>query len=497
VRIAVDLFEPHPSPGAGPVYDPAQPEFLRMNFAASQLDMWWPSSRAVPPDGRLSFVEWSGDDGDSYPPRAEVGRYLSEGFATLRRHAPPNVAIRLCPEAVEAASPDEHGGWVLRAGGRERSYDELLISVGHGRSAFPFEPRVLAGVTAGATVAVRGFALTFIDLALALTEGRGGTFESLDHPYRLRYLPGPDEPRLIVPFTRTGRPMLAKPAASVAARLPGLGRVAAEGGARIADIGGVADLHGDLLPILAATACSSLSIARGDVTVALPITVGRWLGEAAGGVAGAGEIDARRAIEQSLRVGAGLAIPDVAWALGHTWRTLYPAVVARLGGDGLSTRDWPAFLRLARELERVAFGPSALNAAKLLALIDAGRIDLGHLRDVAPAADSVIDAVLPGPGLEGDDSLLGDLVRGGHARVAAGRRGLEVTPNGSCRGRDGSITPGLAAIGRPTEDSVIGNDTLSRSLHPQADRWARQVARRGRENFLAAALGAQREAAPA
>ena len=219
--------------------------------------------------------------------------------------------------------------------------------------------------------------------------------------------------------------------------------------------------------------------------------------EAAGGVAGAGEIDARRAIEQSLRVGTGLALPSVDWALGHTWRTLYPAVVARLGGDGLSARDWPAFLRLARELERVAFGPPALNAAKLLALVEAGRIDLGHLRGATPAADSVIDAVLPGPGLEGGDGLLGELVRGGHARVAAGRRGLEVTPDGSCRGRDGSITPGLAAIGRPTEDSVIGNDTLSRSLHPQADRWARRVTRRSREGFLAAALGAQREATPA
>ena len=137
VRIAVDLFEPHPSPGAGPVYDPAQPEFLRMNFAAGQLDMWWPSSRAVPPAERPSFVAWSGDDGDSYPPRAEVGRYLCEGFATLRRHAPPNVDIRLRREAVEAAGPDGDGGWVLRAGGRECSCDELLIAVGHGRSGLP------------------------------------------------------------------------------------------------------------------------------------------------------------------------------------------------------------------------------------------------------------------------------------------------------------------------------------------------------------------------
>ena len=51
MRMQIDVFEPHPVPGAGPIYDPAQPEYLRMNFAAGQIDMWWPESRAVPPAG--------------------------------------------------------------------------------------------------------------------------------------------------------------------------------------------------------------------------------------------------------------------------------------------------------------------------------------------------------------------------------------------------------------------------------------------------------------
>ena len=142
--------------------------------------------------------------------------------------------------------------------------------------------------------------------------------------------------------------------------------------------------------------------------------MGRRLAEAAGGVGDFAEVDVVPAIERSLLVGAVLAPPDVAWALGHTWRTLYPAIVARLGGDGLPARDWPAFLRLAAELERVAFGPPAINAAKLLALVEAGRIDLGNLRGAtlkargaagielrsphgARAVDVALDEVLPVP----------------------------------------------------------------------------------------------------
>ena len=68
--------------------------------------------------------------------------------------------------------------------------------------------------------------------------------------------------------------------------------------------------------------------------------------------------------------------PGREWALGHAWRALYPAIVSRLSGDGLAAGDWPAFLRLAAEMERIAFGPPPVNAAKLLALVEAGRVDL-------------------------------------------------------------------------------------------------------------------------
>ena len=105
--IQVDAFEPHPVPGAGPVYDPVQPPHLRMNFAAAAIDMWWPGTSAVPPADRRSFVAWSSllgapCDPAGYPPRADVGRYLAEGLRTLLAHAPPNLRVTLRPTAVGA-----------------------------------------------------------------------------------------------------------------------------------------------------------------------------------------------------------------------------------------------------------------------------------------------------------------------------------------------------------------------------------------------------------
>jgi diaminopimelate decarboxylase len=506
----VDLYEPHPAPGAGPVYDPGQPAYLLMNFAADRLDMWWPQSRVAPRCRRLPFVAWSqaaGDDAATYPPRADAGRYLCEGLELLLRSTPPNIAVRLHQAAVRTVRPSQ-GGWEVVTDESAATYDEVLVAVGHQASSrtalandwslaaplvpavFPVERTLARDVVApGAAVAIRGFALTFIDAALALTEGRGGSFEPLDHPYRLRYVPGPDDVGAILPFTRSGRPMLAKPGRAIAERTPALQDIAAEGRARIAALATPLRLHEDFVPILARSAHESLIAVAGD--------------------AAHESLDPATAIDRSLAVAAGLAPPGPSSALGHAWRVLYPAIVEHLGGDGLGSDDWPGFRRLAAEMERLAFGPPPLNAAKLLALIDAGRVDLTHLRGgrlaeanghtlLRSAAgehriDCVVDAVLPPPGAADHGGLLADLVASGHARRAPGRRGLEITADASCRALDGSVSLGLAAIGRATEDWVIGNDTLNRSLHPHSDRWARRVVDRCRD----AAKSRSRERAPA
>jgi diaminopimelate decarboxylase len=37
--IQLVVYEPHPVPGAGPWYDPEQPDYLRMNFADELLNI--------------------------------------------------------------------------------------------------------------------------------------------------------------------------------------------------------------------------------------------------------------------------------------------------------------------------------------------------------------------------------------------------------------------------------------------------------------------------
>ena len=257
-RISIDLFEPHPVPGAGPVYDPDQPEYLRMNNAADRLNMWSEHGGVVPRDEQLSFVAWwRANCGDAsspepYPPRAQVGRYLADGFARLLHARPPGVRVEILP--AEVHSVKRHGvRWRVFAGQVQSDYDEVLITVGHGTwrvldegwahparfvpSVFPVS-RWLSheSVAPGDTIAIRGFGLTCLDAALAMTEGRGGSFDAEDHPYRLRYTPSPADVGLILPFSRTGRPMLAKPDPRLASSITDLGAVMRSGRQRILEL---------------------------------------------------------------------------------------------------------------------------------------------------------------------------------------------------------------------------------------------------------------------
>ncbi len=469
--IAVEIFEPHSVLGAGPVYDPDQPDYLRMNLDAAEVTIWPAGSAAVPATEQLSFTQWQRanlelSDCERYPPRAEMGRYLAAGAALLVEHAAQRIEVAVHRREVAAVTALS-SGWQVAAEDAGGEFDEVLVATGHAHAwdgmlangwnhAAPLVERVfpveanLNPIPRGARVAVRGYALTFIDAALALTEGRGGRFEPVTDGTGLLYRKAGTEPAKILPFSRTGEPMVAKPQRDEVATDETWRELTSQARERISKL----PPDGEAVAALEAIVTTLAGIRHGV------------------------ESDAAN--------------------LGVAWRALYPAVVERFGADGIGDAEWPAFRVVATQMERYAFGPPAINAAKLEALIRAGIVDPTHCRggrietegaqsELCSQAgrtpiDIVLDAVLAPPGAIGLDSpLLRGMLTDGVARVQRGRRGLEVAADASCVAARGGLSYGLSAYGRPTEDSVIGNDTLNRSLHPQLDLWADRVIARSRE----------------
>ena len=468
------IFEASSHPGAGPVYEPGQPDFLVMNFPAHMVDAW---TQGRGPD----LVSWSKDMGmdvasGDYVPRALVGQYLFWCFDRVVKAAPSNLSIRL--HATQITRLDQRmGSWVITPG--NISVNDVLVTTGHqNRSGEEMAkdrttidaPLLLdtaqsfAAVPKGATVACKGFALTFIDTMLALTEGRGGEFVKVESGYS--YQPSGHEPALIAPFSRSGRPMRAK----VQADRFSPPRDATFWARQL-------DLFQNALSY---TAKEPFRI---NVWPALLSIADRVHGTQDGAARSffddwhAAPFDAERCRDE-LRLGydiaMGVAPPDIGWALAEAWRRCYPQLVRWLSHRELCKPDADLFRKVSVEMERLAFGPPTQNVGKLICLEEIGLVSFDHL--IAPLdSDITINATIPPAGAAALSDPLAGLLRNGH--VEAGILGGLRVNNSAQAMVNGVAVSGLSIIGRATEGCVLGNDTLSRHLHDLPENWAKHVSR--------------------
>lgn len=362
-----------------------------------------------------SFDHWRAARGDSsldaFPPRRLVGEFLADSWKALAEHVPADCALTRHHVHVESIDP-EGRQWCVDG----LPFDEVLLATGHAHDW----PGALCveDVPEGVRLITSPYPATNLEgigkQDRVLVRGAALTFIDITRTC---------SPEVFIPVTRTGQLMTVKPDTTGL----DLDDLLDAGKERIRAVRNLAEL----VQVLEDTSAH---------------------------------------IQQ--RAGNN----DESWGMGIAWRDMYPAIVERASYTGRDTLE--GFGDLAREMERLAFGPPPESAAYLQRLIDSGRVDITHLgRGAEPVAalsqelniTVVIDAIIPPPGVVAG-TLESKLVHDGHARIRPGTRGLDVEPDGTVTGQQH-----LAAVGRMTEDVVLGNDTLSRTLHDVIPRWARRV----------------------
>ncbi|QGJ70894.1 Hypothetical protein PBC10988_25940 [Planctomycetales bacterium 10988] len=519
-KVEITLFEPTGYPASGAVYDPKQPHYLRMNFASRHVDAWLREETEIDAAyPQPTFVQWLKkqyplfSDPDGFAPRALVGEYLYWCYQQVALHLPERVTLRWKRDKVIDIVRQKTAWTVLSENGQTNDFDEVLISTGHGGwhaaansrqlptalhltsidCIFPTEEKLSeSAVPPDAKTAICGFGLSCMDAILALTEGRGGTFHCEDH--RWSYQPNGQEPSVILPFSRTGRPMLAKPIPACVCLPTTINSVWQAGRNQLRQMATqsqTTQFKESLWPVILQTAKNAFWIIEDRPESAQdecnPVAdwFEHWIQTEADDQA------SHAALKQSYRVATGQTLPDEAWALGETWRQLYPALIECVNHGKLAEAEWEEFHLIAREMERIAFGPPAENVGRILALIELGIVDLsglrGHLRTTKHYAtiitqtfrcevDCLINAIIPASNDHSPDSLLGKLLERGALRKMPGAGGIEVDPAARPLNAKGETMQGLAVLGRPTEGCILGNDTLNRRLHTLPSEWAKQIA---------------------
>lgn len=229
--------------GAGRIWRTDQPDWLMMNTPTGEVTMYsgGPDKGRIRPGAGPSLHEWLAAHQDpryarigkdDYASRRAYGEYLREVFAHLTTDLPPQVSV--IPTTARVVRIDRKGedhllfldrddatltvGKVVlttghpinEAGPQEREFLEFAAGHSHlcylrGDSAADLD---LAGIRPGEAVGAIGLGLSFYDVLLSLTVGRGGRFEK-DERGGLRYLPTGREPA-IVAGSRSGLPLPAR-----------------------------------------------------------------------------------------------------------------------------------------------------------------------------------------------------------------------------------------------------------------------------------------------
>ncbi|WP_425860980.1 FAD/NAD(P)-binding protein [Arthrobacter sp. TWP1-1] len=507
-HIAVDVYDPSP-PGSGSVWRTDQPEVLRLNVAAGIVD----ASSSISSEDFAGWVTRTAPEspGEKYPPRALVGRYLREQYQLLTQCA--NMTLIHKPFAVTAIEREE-SHWQVSGTFGTGQYEEVLLAMGHGLAHDPlWEPLPgalnqhpligdysslsMSDIPPESDVWIRGAALTAYDVALLLTEGRGGSWRQSENDggmvEGLRYVACGREPRRITLTSRSGFLMDPKSEtvpAEISASMEPYKRLIREWAGEVR-----ATMPDDTLPdggvslaglwtVLLHCAQECARIMGSPVT---PLSLwrtaltGRSVQAGPDGASVAMPLDALGHLRNSVAVNHRKAPLTTGWLWARVWSGLYAELVQAMDRLPRSSQAWREFCRVAHNLERFTFGPPEFTTHKLLALFDAGILHQST-GDDWPTEGVLIDAVTPGPGAlrvaggRPNSEVIAGLLDAGEVLIRPGERGLFTEPDGTCLANDGSRNESLAALGRLTEDPTLGHDTLNRGLHGDYRLWARRVA---------------------
>ena len=498
-RSQVDVFEPHPAPVPG-----------RSTTRASRLPADELRRRPDRPvaGGQRRFRtrergrsrDWRatrGGGGARYPPRALVGAYLADGSSASGIAPPARASIAAPPPSGAPCRRTARAGRRrrrtvppgLRRGpdrGRARWLGRRLArrwphAAGWCRAVFPVDAARPRSRAARGRVAVRGFALTFLDAALALTEGREAPSRA-DGPShtgcatcRLR-----TTARVLLPFSRTGRPMLAKPEPGLRPRCPSSRRSAARARAASGRSPARLDSATTFCRSSPATAAAASSAAdrrrpRAEHGAASP---GRRLPRGAGGA------PAPTAAESDGAFAGGRRRPRAHPVCPGRWATL----AERLPGAGGAPRRCRPLRRghgrrfavwrprwSALPSGHHPSTPRSCSRSSRAGVVDLSSVAGGSVRAraapplVASAADeprrwtSSWTRCCRAPARASRPAA----PRGAPRRRSGPRRDgpprAGVNDDATCVGGMARRARASSAIGRPTEDCVIGNDTLNRS----------------------------------
>ncbi|MBZ9650918.1 FAD/NAD(P)-binding protein [Psychroflexus montanilacus] len=535
--VSIYLFNKTKFWGSGDVYRSDQPKYLLMNFSNKHIQLWTKESPKAVIDLPMNLSEYLAKINQKikekldplFSSRAVVGEYLENGFEQLCQNLPDNVSINQLISEVNSIKKNA-GSYSISFKQQEgvfqiNDFQNILICTGHqGRREkvrraqvdfiYPIEKQ-LKNITKNDSVAIKGMGLTFIDAALALTEGKGGKF-SATKAGGLTYKASGNEPKCMFPFSTSGCLMWPKYSFEDSQHLY-IKNLTPYPFKKL-------NFKNDILPLLEQDMelayyktlftheNESLNFHSNYDVVRCHIKnfhqkYPKYKAFAAKHFFEP-EFNSGKSVHQTIVTGLSdytdpkkLKIEDQAkLRAGAIWRKISPVFNELYAFNGLDAKSHKDFDKYYfKKLNRIAYGPPPVNLRKILALAHAGYIDFQYAKnpEVFPFEKGyklksstsethcsvLIDARIPKNDIAKEASglyknlcknLLSRPYINMHGKTTYEPGSVEINKKGNLINTEGH-KENISLYGTPTEGIVHDNDTLSRTRNNFATPWAQEV----------------------
>ena len=533
-QISITAFEQCDQPGSGQVWDTNQslsnwtniteraltaingrPEIIYENITC----------QAFP-----SYSEWSNYsqnnyDPDTFPPRRDIGKYLSERYNSLEIDLLKTSYVRIKAQVNSIDLVDDTV--VLSTKDNDYKFDDVLITIGHQPTKLSSqlknwhqniddkkdmtlfdEPYPLIQFDQlrnpnDHVFGIRGFGLAMIDVMRELAVKYLGDFEIENSTtFASIFKPNESTTSTIVPFSLDGLPMAPKPLNQniddwFKPTQEELSYFKSEIKAKAKTDNQAHTLEFITKPIsqIVSRIYSSLNTKARQHNLDsnhLETIVMIWLGkpEFKHDLIQDCDIDRYKLIQSYIDMATGLAPISLDYCIGQVWRHCQPTLYASFSHAQLDNDIIKKAIALDEMSKRYSYGPPVQSMQQILALVNAGVLTLEFINNpnIAVKDDGwhlsnkngksitisvMINSVLDAPKLlDVNSPIIKNLLNNKLVEPIHTELGINTAPNGYVEISNKDVAFPVAVLGRLSKGSVIGVDAILECFGPRIEHWA-------------------------
>jgi len=539
-------FEPGPNAGHGHVYTVEQPASNWINITERVLDL--PAREVItlrqgkiPPFpgylewAGLVFDDWPADRVDTFPPRAKIGKYLAERFETLANPLLEFGVLKIIDTTVDELSISDRKPQIKTDDGAIFTADQVLITIGHqpteddeqiadwknavrrsdGARLFdePYPVQDIAKAVANVPkvhVAVRGYGLATIDVARAMA-GTIGQFVIDDDITRKQHFCKNDGADLkIIPFSLDGLPPGPKPLTPAidaqfepsSAVMEKLRHHISDKNRQIAatDQSFLIDIMCDTIATVWSNMHNRRSSAATTSTQIANIAAA-WIDDPffKHDLVLCAHTPPEEILQRLVAIASGAEEITLDYCVGQVWRHCQPLIYKELSHSELSDPVMAQIIFTDEKLKRYTYGPPVESLQQLIALNNAGVLELGFIADPSIEVDGtawtlssddaeisasiMINAVLDPPKVKKVCSpLVTGLLNNNMIKLVHTELGVTTDTDAFCISNENTKTLPIALLGRLAKGTVIGVDAILECFGDRAEFWAKAAVEKAASN---------------